>query len=126
MPLPRRRILAYGIGYHIPVYKPHIWDIADTDALGILGGLKRGSCPLMRGSVADPRDVAAMQMHRGPILCVILLHARHSHHIQWTIPAPITEGSTGKKRSPPSPVGRLLVNLIRTGTSRLATIKGPA
>ncbi|MCJ7445709.1 MAG: hypothetical protein MUO26_14510 [Methanotrichaceae archaeon] len=42
------------------------------------------------------------------------------------IPDPMTDVSTGRKRLPAAPVDRLLVNLIRTGTLRLATIRGPA
>ena len=40
-------------------------------------------------------------------------------------PAPINEVSTGRNRSPPSPVGSRLRNRMRTGLSLLATIVGP-
>ena len=40
-------------------------------------------------------------------------------------PEPITLVSTGTKRLPPDPVGRLLVNLTRTGLPFLAMIIGP-
>ena len=41
------------------------------------------------------------------------------------LPAPIEVVSTGRKRSPPAPVGSSLTNLIRTGWSFCVTMKGP-